>query len=85
MGHREEALACALCALTLLACLAGHLGWAGVALGAAVAATLAALRAPLAVVESPQVEALQVLLTDADSYAFETIRRCSTPTAARPS
>lgn len=38
MGHPEEALAGALCALTLLACLAGHPGWAGVALGAAVAA-----------------------------------------------
>lgn len=38
MGHPEEALAGALCALALLACLTGRPGWGGVALGAAVAA-----------------------------------------------
>ena len=38
MGHPEEALAGALCALALLAALSGRPGWAGVALGAAVAA-----------------------------------------------
>lgn len=55
MGHPEEILAGALCALALLACLADRPGWAGVALGAAVAAkpwaVIAVLPALLAVRE----------------------------------
>lgn len=47
MGHPEEILSGALCALALLACLAGRPGWAGVALGAAVAAKPWALIAVL--------------------------------------
>ena len=38
MGHPEDVLAGALCALAVLAALSGRSGWAGLALGAAVAA-----------------------------------------------
>ncbi len=38
LGHPEEALAGALCALALLAALSDRPGWAGIALGAAIAA-----------------------------------------------
>ena len=55
MGHPEEILAGALCALTLLAALAGRPAWSGIALGAAIAAkpwaVLAILPALLAVRE----------------------------------
>lgn len=63
MGHPEEALAGALCALALLAALAERPGWAGVALGAAVAAKPWAVLAILPVLLAARDGRLRLLLT----------------------
>ncbi len=69
MGHPEEALAGALCALAVLAALSGHSGWAGVALGGAVAAKPWAVVAILPALLAAEGGRVRLLLTAAATTA----------------
>ncbi len=69
MGHPEEALAGALCAIALLAALSGHSGWAGLALGAAVAAKPWAVVAVLPALLAAEGGRVRLLLTAAATTA----------------
>ena len=69
MGHPEEALAGALCAIAVLAALSGHSGWAGVALGAAVAAKPWAVVAILPALLAAEGGRVRLLLTAAATTA----------------